>query len=96
MPLRDADAVVATLRPRFRACYQQGLNSDPWIQGCVVLRTFVGPSGTVDKSEVFVREDLSDPVVACLSGVVQSARFTAPGGRGSVLQIPVTFVHSGK
>jgi hypothetical protein len=89
--ISDAEAVVASLRPRFKACYQRGLAVDPSLQGCVVLRTFVAPSGTVEKSAVFVREGLTDAVIQCLEGAVQSAKFAPPGGTGSALQIPVTF-----
>lgn len=95
-PVRDAETVIASLRPRFKACYQEGLRTDPSMQGCVVLRTSIDPSGYVQKNEVFVREDLSEPVVDCIRGVVRSAKFFPPGGRGSLLQIPVTFVPTDK
>jgi hypothetical protein len=90
--VRDAEAVVAALRPRFKACYQEGQRVDPWMQGCVVVRAYIGPSGDVEKSAVFVREDLSDAVVGCIVDAVQSAKFAPPGGHGSTLQIPVTLV----
>jgi len=90
--IRDADAVIATLRPRFKACYQRGLSVDPSAQGCVVLRTFVAPMGSVEKSEVYVREGLSEAVLTCIIDAVSHAKFTAPGGSGSALQVPVTLV----
>jgi hypothetical protein len=89
----DAEAVIATLRPRFRSCYQNGLAEDPAMQGCVVVRTVVASDGVVESARTVVREGLSDPVEACLLHVVAGARFGARSGtKSTVLHVPVTFV----
>lgn len=87
----DADRVVAGLRPRFKACYQQGLGTDPSMSGRVVMRASVGTDGRVDLVTITEQTGLSPGVISCLKAVVLKAVFTAPSTR-STLEIPVSFV----
>lgn len=96
VPISDADRVVAGLRPRFRACYQQGLNSDPNMSGKVVISAKVGPNGEVSSADISQNTGLSPSVASCIARVVRNAQFSPPGGGGSTLNIPVTFVQQGK
>jgi len=96
VPISDADRVVAGLRGRFRSCYQTGLNSDPNMSGKVIISARVGPNGEVSSADVAQNTGLSPGVAACIAGVVKRATFSAPGGGGSTLSIPVTFVQQGK
>jgi TonB family protein len=96
VPISDADRVVAGLRPRFRACYQQGLNSDPSMSGKVVISAKVGPNGEVSSADIASNSGLSATVASCIARVVRNAQFSAPGGGGSTLNIPVTFVQQSK
>jgi hypothetical protein len=96
VPISDADRVIAGLRGRFRACYQQGLNSDPSMSGKVLISARVGPNGEVQSADVASNTGLSPSVASCIAGHVRRATFSAPGGGGSTLQIPVTFVQQGK
>lgn len=91
-----ADAVIAGLRGRFRACYQTGLNSDPSMSGKVVISARISPNGEVQSADVASNSGLSPSVAACIAGHVKRATFNAPGASGSTLQIPVTFVQQGK
>jgi hypothetical protein len=95
VPVSDADRVIAGLRPRFRACYQQGLNSDPSMQGKVVITAKVGPNGEVQSAVPTSNTGLSAQVAQCIAGHISRATFSAPGGGGSTLNIPVTFVQQG-
>ena len=96
VPISDADRVIAGLRARFRSCYQTGLNSDPSMSGKVLISAHVGPNGEVTSADVASNSGLSPGVASCIAGVVKRATFSAPGGGGSTLQIPVTFVQQGK
>jgi hypothetical protein len=96
VPISDADRVIANLRGRFRACYQTGLNSDPSMSGKVLISARVGPNGEVSSADVASNTGLSPAVAQCIAGHVRRATFSAPGGGGSTLQIPVTFVQQGK
>lgn len=89
----DADAVIATLRPDFKSCYAAGLNVDELLQGCVIISAQISPTGEVVSDETARREGLSPEVAACLRAVVKKAHFNAPGGKGSTLNIPVTFIN---
>lgn len=96
VPVSDADRVIAGLRPKFKACYQKGLNSDPSMAGRVVIAAKVSPNGEVDSANVSTNTGLSQEVASCIARAVRNAQFAAPGGGGSQLQIPVTFVQQGK
>jgi hypothetical protein len=96
VPISDADRVIAGLRPRFRQCYQTGLNFDPTMAGKVVITAKVGPNGEVSSADITSNSGLSAGVASCIAGVIKRAQFNAPGGGGSTLNIPVTFVQQGK
>ena len=88
----DADRVIAGLRPKFKACYQQGLNSDPTMSGKVTISAKIAPTGEVDSANATENTGLSAGVASCIARAVRNAQFAAPGGTGSALKIPVTFV----
>jgi len=92
IPISDADAAVAKLRPRFKRCYQEGLNSNPNMSGKAVLVAKVGPNGEVMSTDIASNEGLSSAVTSCLtSTVTQHAQFT---GNNSVttVRIPVSLI----
>jgi hypothetical protein len=92
----NAERVVAGLRPAFRACYNQGLQSDPGMSGKVLISAKISPNGEVASADAVQNTGLSAGVVACIARKVRNAQFDAPGPNGSTLQIPVTFVQQGK
>jgi hypothetical protein len=95
-PVANAEATVARLRPGFKLCYQQGLNTDPSMSGKVVLAAKIAPNGEVQDVSVASNSGLSAAVVACIQRKVKNANFDPPGGSGSTIQIPVSFVQQGK
>ncbi len=96
VPVSDADRVIAGLRGRFRNCYQQGLNTDPSMAGKVLISTKVAPNGEVSSADIVQNTGLSPSVAQCIANVIKRAQFSAPGGSGSTIQVPVTFVQQGK
>lgn len=92
VPISDVDRVVAGLRPKFKSCYQKGLARDPNMAGRVVLATKVAPTGEVGKVDIASNTGLSPEVANCIAGALRDANFAAPGGNGSTIQVPVTFV----
>jgi hypothetical protein len=89
--ISDADRVIASLRARFRKCYESGLHDNAWMSGKATIVAKVAPNGEVHSAEIGSNEGLSPAVTSCLTKVVSNAQFT---GNGSVttLRIPVTFV----
>lgn len=92
VPVSGADRVVAGLRPKFKRCYEAGLAQDPGMSGKVVIAAKIGPNGEVASADVASNSGLSPSVASCIAGHVKRATFDAPGGSGSTLNIPVTFV----
>lgn len=95
VPVSDADRVVAGLRPRFRRCYEQGLQDDPQMSGKATLTARIGANGEVTGVDASVN-GLSAAVGSCLARTLKSAQFAAPGATGSTLTVPVTLVQSGR
>lgn len=96
IPVSGADATIASLRGRFRSCYQQGLLTDATMSGKVVVSAKIGPNGEVESANVASRAGLSEAVGACVARAIKNAQFSAPGGSGSQLNVPVSFVQQPK
>lgn len=85
-----ANAVVASMKGSFRACYMHGLDSHPEMQGSTVITATVGPNGDVIAAGG--GGGPLAPIAGCLTGVVRSRSFSPPKSGGSVtLAIPVSF-----
>jgi len=91
-PVADADRVLAGLRPHFRNCYSKGLENNPSASGAVKLEIRVGPNGEVSNVESKDVVGLPSDVVTCMKGYAKRAMFTAPGGSGSTVTVPLTCV----
>lgn len=87
----NASSVVARMKGRFRACYNSGLQSNPELQGSVMLVAKIGPNGGVQG--VGGGGGALGPIVGCLKGVVASGGFSPPdNGVGATVSIPITFI----
>lgn len=87
----NASSVVARMRGRFRRCYQQGLNTNPEMQGSVQLTAKIGPNGEVLGVGGGGGGSLG-PIVGCLKAVVASGAFSPPDSGSAIISIPITFV----
>ncbi len=90
----NGDRTIAALRPRFRACYNQGLDADPSMAGKVAITAKVGPNGDVASVMVSENMGLSIAVTACLSNVLKAGRFDAVGANGATVNVALTCVQS--
>ena len=95
-PIPDGDRVNGGLRPAFRRCYEIGLSHDPSQAGRAVLTAKIAPNGEVASVDVTSITGLSSGVGTCLARALRGAQFSAPGGTGSTLSVPVTFVTNTK
>jgi hypothetical protein len=91
-PVANAEATIARLRPGFRSCYNKGLANDPSMAGKLVLAIKIAPNGDVSNVSKVGGSGLSPDVEACIMRKARNATFDAPGGSGSTVQVPVTFV----
>jgi hypothetical protein len=87
------DKVIASLRPKFNACYQHGLAKDPKLEGSVTLSAKIEKDGKVSAVTPKMVTGLNAAVIKCLSDSVKGAAFAAAGGisYATSLDIPVGF-----
>lgn len=90
-PIANMPRVIAMQRPAIRACYMQGLNQDPTLQGKLVVQVKVGPNGDVSSTQVTSNAGLSDGVVSCVSMRLRRAAFDPPDGGAATVSVPMTF-----
>lgn len=90
----DPNAVVRQIRARLRAiqsCYEDELARDPSLQGRIVVRFTIEPSGTVS-AVTATRNEMGSPAVAgCLVRVIRRLRFD-PGPQGGSVSFAYPFV----
>jgi len=91
-PVANAEAAIARLRPGFRSCYNKGLANDPSMAGKIVLAIKIAPNGDVNDVSKVGGSGLASDVEQCIIKRAKSGTFDAPGGSGSTIQVPVTFV----
>jgi len=87
------DKVIASLRPKFNACFAEGLKKDPKAAGSVTLSAKIEKDGKVSSVTPKVPEGLSPAVIKCLSDALKAANFAASGGMNyaTSLDIPLRF-----
>lgn len=85
----NADNVIASLRPRFRACFSRGLDIDPHLDGSVDFTVDIGADGSVTQVERASVVGLTEDLVTCLSNVISSAHFDPPAHGHGRLDVPV-------
>lgn len=91
----DNDRVVASLRSRFRACYQDGLNKDPTVEGGTTIAVSIAPDGRVRSVTPSQTPDagvLPDEVTECIASALRNATFSTQAATGTTLHVPVRFV----
>jgi hypothetical protein len=86
----DLARVLASLRPKLRACYENALAYAPEAEGRVELTLVVAPAGSVDSATATSSGNLPAPVSRCVETVAKTARFpeaTEP----KTVRFPVVF-----
>jgi hypothetical protein len=92
VPVPSAERTIAQLRPAFRRCYEQGLQSNGGMAGDLMMRIKIRPNGEVESAQAVANNGLSAQVAQCIAAKVQLAQFEAPHGSGSSIDVPVKFV----
>lgn len=87
------DKVIASLRPKFNTCYQDGLKKNPKLEGSVTLSAKIEKDGSVSAVTPKNATGLNPAVMKCLTDHVKAASFAAAGGMNytTSLDIPVGF-----
>ncbi|MBX3191782.1 MAG: hypothetical protein KF819_32630 [Labilithrix sp.] len=85
----NPNRVIAELRPKFNACYTDGLKANPKMEGSVTLSAKLS-GGKVTSVTPKLASGLNDKVIKCLSALLMAAEF--PGAGAPVaLDIPLSF-----
>lgn len=82
--------MIAALQPKFRACYQTQLASDPNAEGSVTLTVEIADDGRVTGITPG-GTTLPGALVACLAMVVARAPFSAPSHGATKMSVPLHF-----
>ena len=87
------DKVIASLRPKFNACFADGLKKDPKTSGSVTLSAKIEKDGKVSAVTPKQLTGFSPAVLKCLSDHVKAANFAPSGGMNytTSLDIPLSF-----
>jgi serine/threonine-protein kinase len=88
----NAGAVIAALRPKFRACYNRGLTANQSLEGRATIELTIAPDGRVFHARVAEGRMASQSVQRCLLDELRKSTFDPPPGGRSSLTIPVSFV----
>ena len=91
----DSDAVAKVIRRGMRAirsCYQRALKQNPKLDGKIILRLTISPTGRVTRVD-FDSDSLGDKQVAsCIEGYASRWRFPPPeGGDIAEITVPLLF-----
>jgi hypothetical protein len=88
--IANRERIIAGLRPRFRACYETGLMTDPAMSGKMVLTATVDKSGDVSSAKATSNSGISTAVADCIVGVLRRVTFDPPASPAT-LTLPLRF-----
>jgi hypothetical protein len=75
------DHIATNLRPRFRACANQALRSDPSEQGKIVVSVKIAANGEVSSADVASNSGISAASAQCMARMLRNAQFPAGAAR---------------
>lgn len=88
----DADKTIATMQPKFQACYNDGLKKDPKLAGGLTIKTEIKPDGTVGNATAQDTQGLNPAVVKCLTDTMKKAKFSPPkAAQLATIEVPLKF-----
>ena len=77
--------VVTAHMPALNACYSDSLELDPELNGWVVARFIISPSGGVSKAELVGEEPVGADLADCVLDELSAMVFPEPDGDGIVI-----------
>ncbi len=91
-PTANAEHTIAEVRPKLKACYQTALASGHHGPTKVTWLIAIGPDGTVASASARRDCNAPDSFKRCLADALLPLKFDPPGGAGSKITMPVTFI----
>lgn len=78
--------------PKFRECYERGLDRDPTCSGTVAVRFFIESTGAVRRVETTEASTIADADVrACVAATYRKLAFPRPVGGAVMVTYPIEF-----
>lgn len=88
----EVERALRRVSAQLRACYAQGLASDPRLQGKLSVALTLAPSGTVDRAKVTSSTLGAPEVESCVVRSLQGLRLPAGADdAGALVVVPLTF-----
>jgi hypothetical protein len=95
LPAEVIQRIIRQHFPRFRACYENGLRSNPNLAGTVVTKFVIDRAGNVTTSARDASTTITDAtVVSCVTRIYSDLSFPIPEGGIVVVTSPLTFAPS--
>ncbi|MDW8249858.1 MAG: AgmX/PglI C-terminal domain-containing protein [Myxococcales bacterium] len=94
--ISNAARVIALARAKARACYQQGLASNPDMEGRASFTLTISGSGSVSSASVSPSGSLSPAVANCIKGALSGLSFDPPEGGAATVSGSFSFVNANK
>ena len=93
LPPELVKRIVRATAPRFRACYELGVDLDPTLKGNVTAKLVVDGTGAVEHVEQGPTTMPDKIVAACVLGVFRTLSFPEPAGGEVEVSIPLAFAN---
>lgn len=94
--ISNASRIIGLARAKARACYQQGLSSNPDMEGRASFTLTISGSGSVSSASVSPSGSLSPGVASCIKGALSGLSFDPPEGGSATVSGSFSFVNANK
>jgi hypothetical protein len=82
-------ASQAKAQAQYKRCFNQGLKTDPHMEGKLVVSVQVGADGKSLSATITNNTGLSSDVAACVAAAAGALEFSPPAGGGATVDMPV-------
>jgi hypothetical protein len=90
-PSPELDRILTALRPRYRRCYAQGVQTTSEFPSAIDITIDVAGTGRVSRVEVSSRPALPADAIGCIEETTKAVPFPAKDGGPSTIKIPIRF-----
>jgi hypothetical protein len=93
VPVPGAERTIASLRPAFRRCYEQGMAQNGPMSGRLLVRVKIRSTGEVERTSIVRNDGLTPDVAQCVARKIEVAQFDPPKSDAASLDVPVVLTY---